>query len=527
VSGNGGPSELTSKLVDHFLKRYIPDIPSYVKDTTHFLRIIDNTPKLPPGSLLVTLDVTSLYTNIPQDDGIRAVARLLMSRRPNTALPANRSLIELLTLALKRNNFAFNDQHYLQIQGTAMGNPFAPSFANIYMADFEKNHIYTYTHQPHIWLRYIDDIFMIWTHGLDLLTTFLQHINNVHPTLSFTSQHSLNRVHFLDTTVCLDSTGTLSTTLYTKPTDSHSYLLYSSAHPRHTLNSLPFSQFLRVRRICTYLHDYDRHAAILYQHFIQRNYPSHVVQQALSKARRLDRSQLLTKTKDTKSVQGEQDRSFLITTHHPQTDKMLKNILENNRPLLFASRTTTPLAQTEFVCGHRRNPNLRDILVRAKFSYQSPALTSQSTTTPTPHNPCYTKQCRYCSVLDHTGRIACTSTGRTYTAMLNCTCKSNNLIYCITCSFCHKQYVGQTKRRLMDRFQSHFYNISRNHRDDPIGFHFNLPGHTGTNNIQIHILQYILQAPNSYSGALTRDTTEKKWIHRLHTVAPLGLNSMD
>lgn len=53
--------------------------------------------------------------------------------------------------------------------GTAMGTPMAPNYANLFMAKFEEDLIQTYYsstgHQPLVWFRYIDDIFMIWTDG--------------------------------------------------------------------------------------------------------------------------------------------------------------------------------------------------------------------------------------------------------------------------------------------------------------------------------------------------------------------------
>jgi hypothetical protein len=72
VSGNGSPTEKISHFVDHFLNPTIPDIRSYVKDTTHFLQLLEEVGPLPDNAMLVTLDITSLYTNVPNEDGLRA-----------------------------------------------------------------------------------------------------------------------------------------------------------------------------------------------------------------------------------------------------------------------------------------------------------------------------------------------------------------------------------------------------------------------------------------------------------------------
>ena len=92
---------------------------------------------------------------------------------------------------------------------------------------------------------------MIWTEGLDNLKIFVDYLNSIHPTIKFTSSHSATNVPFLDVNVSLTNDGNICTDLYTKPTDKHQHLLYSSCHPLHTKKAIPFSLALRLRRICS------------------------------------------------------------------------------------------------------------------------------------------------------------------------------------------------------------------------------------------------------------------------------------
>ena len=109
------------------------------------------------------------------------------------------------------------------------------------------------------------------------------------------------------------------------------------------------------------------------------------------------------------------------------------------------------------------------------------------------------------SPLDKSGSIICSTTKKTYNSKGNNSCKSSNLIYqyCITCKKCSKQYIGQTKRTLAQRFQGHFYNINLALSDlttekhlkasqDTIGSHFSSPDHQGTSDISIHIVDLFL-----------------------------------
>ena len=82
VSANRCPTEKISALVDIYLTPFLPKIRSYLKDTTHFLKKIGNLKNLPSDTLLCTLDVNSLYTNIQNIEGLQVTAHLLMRHRP-------------------------------------------------------------------------------------------------------------------------------------------------------------------------------------------------------------------------------------------------------------------------------------------------------------------------------------------------------------------------------------------------------------------------------------------------------------
>ena len=86
VSASSHPTERISEFVDYQLNPSVPKLPSYIKDTTHFLRKLDSLPELPDGCLLVTLDVSSLYTNIPHKEGIHACRNWLSNHVPTLAL---------------------------------------------------------------------------------------------------------------------------------------------------------------------------------------------------------------------------------------------------------------------------------------------------------------------------------------------------------------------------------------------------------------------------------------------------------
>ena len=88
-----------------------------------------------------------------------------------------------------------------------------------------------------LWLRYIVDIFFIWTEGQDKLEEFLYRLNNFHPNVKFAPEKSNSSVNFLDVNVSIVD-NKLETDLFCKLTDCHQFLHFNSAHPFHNKKSI-------------------------------------------------------------------------------------------------------------------------------------------------------------------------------------------------------------------------------------------------------------------------------------------------
>lgn len=146
----------------------------FIQDTTDFIKKVSCFTNLDPNMTLVTMDVSSLYTNIPTQMGIQITRESL---ELNTEY--NKEEIDficvLLSFKLYNNYFMYVLQFYLQTTGTAMGSKVAPTFAFLFMNWLEEyfvyNHEYFHSHVK-AWYRYIDDVFFIWLGTLDSLDTF-------------------------------------------------------------------------------------------------------------------------------------------------------------------------------------------------------------------------------------------------------------------------------------------------------------------------------------------------------------------
>ena len=124
----------------------------------------------------------------------------------------------------------------------AMGTICAPSYANIFMANFEAKHIYPYIKEMSlIYLRYIDDIFMIWKGTEAELMTFIKDLNEKQKTIKFDFQVSPRKIAFIGAMLYKDKNN-IQTTLYRKPTDQQVFLHAKSEHPRSLKSSIPYSR---------------------------------------------------------------------------------------------------------------------------------------------------------------------------------------------------------------------------------------------------------------------------------------------
>ena len=263
---------------------------------------------------------------------------------------------------------------------------------------------------------------------------------------------------------------------------------------------------------------------MILHHFQERGYPLELLQHALDKVMPLDRMLLLKATHET---ENEDDIVALVTTFVPQFSD-LSTIVKRNWALLERSSTTKKMVGNKLIVSYRRPKNLKDILVRARL----PKLrenNNDKTMKTTEKNACKNKtgSCRYCTNLNKSGRIKSYFSQREYQCKTNVTCKLSNLIYCIQCRTCHKQYVGQTKNTLMQRFQGHWTDIkSRNPKTD-VGRHFTQRDFKGGDDMELFVVDFIHAHPTTEFALSLRNEIEFHWIQRLRTMVPHGINTMD
>ena len=98
ISGRGSCTERVSEFVDFHIKLLVPEIPSYIKDTKHFLQVLRDLGRLPEGAIIVTTDVVGLYPHIPNEKGLSAM-REALGRLGTSPIPME-DLVDLARIVL-------------------------------------------------------------------------------------------------------------------------------------------------------------------------------------------------------------------------------------------------------------------------------------------------------------------------------------------------------------------------------------------------------------------------------------------
>ena len=132
IPGIDHPTEKIAEFAEKQLDDYVTSLPSYIKDTTDFInRLKELKQPLPKESIIFCMGVKNLYPSVPRKEGLD-VCREALIARADQSMPTE-EVLKLIELVLDNNNFQFEDRHYLQIDGTAIGSKLGKIYACTYM----------------------------------------------------------------------------------------------------------------------------------------------------------------------------------------------------------------------------------------------------------------------------------------------------------------------------------------------------------------------------------------------------------
>ena len=190
VSGCDSPTDHLSACVTHFIQPIASNLLSYIKDTKHFLNLIENLSPLPPNALLITADVTSLYTNILHEEGIAAVIHFMEEYKHllPTICPPSHIVHIILDFIRKHGTFKLWTHIYTKswVPPWELSCPPPPPYANLFMEKEERTIILTFLYLIYVWKCFIEDIFFIFLGSHSQLKSLMTFMNTISPTIKYT-----------------------------------------------------------------------------------------------------------------------------------------------------------------------------------------------------------------------------------------------------------------------------------------------------------------------------------------------------
>ena len=335
----------------------------------------------------------------------------------------------VLTHVLSNNFVRFSSKIFRQATGIAMGNRLAPPVAIAFMHVFETGFFSRLVDAPMFYVRYIDDILGVWTHGFHRLNHFFNLMNSHHPHIRLTMEHTehTGRLAFLDTLITVHPSGTYNTELYFKPMTAPIILHYTSAHPKSTKKAVLNAEIKRAIRVSSDEHAKERSLCAIKQLFVENGYPLDMIRRTIKNNTQKDihRNRKYKKNKNINNV---------IFMRLPYIDE---TIVRRVNGILRGSKAP-----------------IKPVWINEN-SLQNRLISSPLTRPPCPSG---NKMCHTCD------------------NGLQGRCNIKNVVYKITCERCegarrNESYVGECTRPVRYRFNEHLSDARLRRPDTPLGDH--------------------------------------------------------
>ncbi|CAH2300460.1 Hypothetical predicted protein, partial [Pelobates cultripes] len=310
--------------------------------------------------------------------------------------------------------------------------------------------------------------------------------------------------------------------------DSNWYLLEwiiligSSCHYKPWLDSVPKSQFLRLRRNCTQLENFEEQANTLKNKFMEKDYPEKALLENINEVKNKNRDELLKYKLKSKN----DSISLPIIFNFNNKSKEIQKIIRKHWHILEHDEKLSKIIPEKPSVIFRGAPNFKSILT-TNFTKETKSNNSVSFF-PQSLGFYKCKNCNVCKTADPTmppkiTEFTSNKTKTTFKIKEFITCNTKNVIYLLQCP-CGFQYVGMTTRCLKIRLGEHCRNIKNGYLNHSLSKHFLI------HNKDPKMLKYmgIKKCSLPWRGGDIKNILgkiEMEWVYKLQTLTPNGLNA--
>lgn len=404
---NAPNSKLAQLATDILTQSYNNNNSYFTNDSFTFSNFINGT-QLPQNYVIVSLDVVSLFSNIPCDLINASIKKHWPQISDNTSLPQGKFL-EIVDFIFQTTYFQFNNNYYKQILGTPMGATISPIASQYVMDDLLDTCIPKLSFQLPFLKKYVDDIITAVPNNKvdEILTVF----NSYNPNIQFTIETETdNSVPFLDTKLIRTESNLIKVDWYTKPTYSGRYINFHSYHTQKMKINLILALGNRIRKIC--------HPDFLYKNLKKlhnilkdNSYPDWFIKKFLYNSKNTETRNNI----NSENLDITPDISAFLSINNDNISPEISAFLEENQQKYYFS---LPYCQ-EFT--HK----IEKILTKQQgIKICGKQILKVSDT--------------FSRLKDKEKPI-----------------KRSNVVYCLKCIDCDRNYIGQTSTVLQDRITRH------------------------------------------------------------------------
>ena len=329
--------------------------------------------KVPNNCILVTFDVTSMYTNMSFQELLDAVDRAydrnIIQPLLDIQCPPKQDILGFLKIVLENNYFEFNGKTYRQIIGAPQGFIASPEICDIRMHEITSSLLSRFRFQENIpfFKRYRDDGIILFNGTREQITELFEIGNSLHDLLKFTYEISEQELTFLDVSIYkgkrFNESNILDVKSYIKPTNNFQYLHRVSAHPTSVFKGFIKGECIRHMRNTNDTSIYNNRLSHFQDKLIDRGYKTCEIQPIFDEVRQSNRKEILNPRNGKKE---NKETNVMVTKFNPKI-KGIKARLIKHWNLVSKDEDLKHIFKSPPIVAYERHKNLGDLLTSSSL----------------------------------------------------------------------------------------------------------------------------------------------------------------
>ena len=295
--------------------------------------------------------------------------------------------------------------------------------------------------------------------------------------------------------------------MYTKPTNTFSYILITSNHKKSTFKNIIKGLLIRIKRICTNFSDFLYFSFKLKTHLLMRGYNSKLFNKLFNIINNCKREDLLP-YKDKKSIDFN-NKLYLKLSYDNSCD-FIKPIIKNS--FTGCLKIKKEFINTDLKFLNYNQSSLSSLLLHFRDNLDFLKTCNYKFCKNINCNTCYFGNSNHFINLNNFK----------LPLFINSSCNTKNSIYIIECKLCNSYYIGETRKEFKERFYKHIYSIKKfvpYKKHTPVATHFNLKHHNYKEHLNFYIYDIIKPCIlDEYYDHLTLESIYKERRHNLENI---------